>query len=296
MKFAYFPGCKIPSYLPQYDISTRAVFDHLGITLTDIEFNCCGYPVRHRNFKASILAAARNMAIAKEHFVGIMTPCKCCYGHLRYAAYWLDKNETLRYEINTILAQEGLKWDKKTRVAHMLQVLANDFGVDKIRARVEKPLSNLKIAPQYGCHALRPSPVVKFDNPLAPVIFENLVDTTGANSVNWSLRLECCGNPMWEKNNRLAIRLMNKKIRDAAESGADAICTACTYCQIQFDQIQYDTNRYDGSQPDKKAESTEHKKPKKIMPAILFPQLLGKSFGLDEKQLGMEHNNTCASI
>ena len=222
MKFAYFPGCKIPSYLPQYDTSTRAVFDRLGIRLlADIEFNCCGYPARHRNFKASVLAAARNMAIAKEHFVGIMTPCKCCYGHLRYARYWLDKNETLRYEINTILAKEGLKWDKKTRVAHMLQVLAQDFGADKIKSRVEKPLSNLKIAPHYGCHALRPSLVVKFDNPMAPTIFETLVDATGATSVNWPLRLDCCGNPMWEKNNRLAVRLMNKKIRDAVSSKLD---------------------------------------------------------------------------
>jgi heterodisulfide reductase subunit B len=273
MKFAWFPGCKIPHYQPQYELSTRAVLDALGIRLAHIEFNCCGYPIRHQNFKASVLSAARNMAIANQHHQTILTPCKCCYGNLKHGQYWMKHHQGLRHEITRILAEEGLKWDDGIRVVHLLSVLAHDVKPEMIRARVNHPLTGLKVAAHYGCHALRPGNVTRFDDPLAPTIFEKLVDITGAESINWPLRLECCGNPLWEKNNRLSIRLMNRKLRDAAQSGADIICTACTYCQIQFDTVQ--------------AGLLEKDRPKSTLPAILYPQLLGLSLGLNQDVLGL---------
>ena len=46
MNYALFLGCAIPSRLPAYAASTRAVLQHLGVTLLDLDFNCCGYPAR----------------------------------------------------------------------------------------------------------------------------------------------------------------------------------------------------------------------------------------------------------
>lgn len=54
MKYAYFPGCKIPHHLPEYGSSMEAVCAVLDIELVKPEFNCCGYPVRHENELASI--------------------------------------------------------------------------------------------------------------------------------------------------------------------------------------------------------------------------------------------------
>ena len=39
MKYALFLGCKIPSLLPAYAASTRAVLQHLGFTLIDLDFD-----------------------------------------------------------------------------------------------------------------------------------------------------------------------------------------------------------------------------------------------------------------
>ncbi len=270
MKYAYFPGCKLPNHLPEYDIAIRAVLDHLGVRLIDLRFSCCGYPVRHRSFEASALSGARNLALARREHLTIVTPCKCCYGNLKHAQYWMKQRPLLRNKINEMLAEEGLEWNDDVRVLHLLTLLAEDIGTEVLRSRVTHPLHSLKVATHYGCHALRPDNVVQFDNPLAPTIFENLISAIGAEPVNWPLRLECCGNPLWEKNSRLSVKLMNRKLAYAAESGADVLATACTHCQIQFGTIR---NRL----PEK-----ERKHPE--LEAVLYVHLLEKSLGLISAQ------------
>ncbi len=236
-RYLYFPGCKLEPFLPRYDRSVRRLMTALGIELVALELNCCGYPIRDQEPAASMLAAARNMALAAREGQALMTPCKCCYGQLQHTAYWLQRNEDLRRYVNAHLETEGLTWVAGGDVFHLLQVLAVEIGDEIIRAGIRQPLNGLRIAAHYGCHALRPGHITRFDNPLAPTLFENLVETTGARAVHWPLRLECCGRPLKGKNDHLAGRLMQRKIKDAREAGAHVLATACTHCQMQFDHL-----------------------------------------------------------
>ena len=124
--YLFFPGCKIDRFLPQYGQSTRTVMSALNIGIEEIEFNCCGYPVRHQNFLASMSAAARNLALAAAKAQPILTPCKCCYGNLRHADHWLRQNRDLRQQVNTMLAEEGLAWQDGVLIRHLLTVLDED--------------------------------------------------------------------------------------------------------------------------------------------------------------------------
>jgi heterodisulfide reductase subunit B len=276
MKFAFFKGCKIPYYLNQYETSTRAVLKKFGVKLVDLDFNCCGYPNRDIDFESFVLSSARNMALAEKKGLHIMTPCKCCFGSLKHADYFLRENKTLRRDINRELEKEGLSWTGGGGIKHLLTVLSDDIGLQSISKTIVKPQTDLVVAAHYGCHALRPSNVVHFDDPLSPSIFEDLIAATGAQTADWPRRLDCCGNPLWGKNNAISLALMRTKTRDAHESGAACICTACTYCQIQFDEIQ-------GSQ-----KKQVDKLP--LVPAILYSQLLGLSMGLSERVLGIRQN------
>lgn len=276
MKYALFPGCKIPWHLPQYGQAVRAVCSFLGLELVEMEFNCCGYPARHTSFEASMFAAARNLALAQEAGLPLLTPCKCCFGNLRHAQYWLARNTALRDKVQSMLAEEGLPPPDDIRVVHLLTALDQDVGAEAIRAAVTRPLQELRVAPHYGCHALRPGYVTGFDNPLAPSVFERLIEAAGACPVDWPLRLECCGNPLWGKNDEMAARLAVKKLLDASESGAELLCTACTYCQMQFDQYR------DKLPPTPGLAAAP--------PAVLYAQLLGLALGLDPKKLGLEQN------
>lgn len=276
MKFAFFKGCKIPYYLEQYGTSTRAVLKTFGVGLVDLDFNCCGYPNRDLNFESYVFSAARNLALAEKKRLDILTPCKCCYGSLKHAVHYLREHERLRRNINAELAKEGLSWNNTIRVKHLLTVLCDDVGLPALYASIKNPLGDVSVAAHYGCHALRPSAIVHFDDPLAPSIFEDLISATGAKPVDWPRRLDCCGNPLWGKNNAISLDLMRTKIGDAAESGADCICTACTYCQMQFDAVQGSEKTADDAVP--------------TVPAILYTQLLGLSMGLHERVLGIRRN------
>ena len=258
MKFALFMGCKIPYYLEHYGTSTKAVLKFFKIEFKELDFNCCGYPHRDLHFEAYILSAARNMALAGKENLDIVTPCKCCFGSFKHAEYWLRQNESLKMRINQELAREGLCWEDQNTVKHLLSVLYHDVGVKTIASKIKFPQSSYKVAAHYGCHALRPSKIVNFDNPFAPTIFEELIRATGARTIDQPTRLDCCGHPLKEKNKRISLELMQNKITEAKEAGANCLCTACTYCQLQFDEM-----------PDKDAIST-----------LLYTQLLGLSLGI----------------
>ena len=276
MKFALFLGCKIPFFLEHYAVVTKAILDALDVELVEIEFNCCGNPISDLSLEASMLSGARNLALAQQQDLDILTPCKCCFGNLKRAAYFLRKNDSLKKEMNRLLQDENLRWDGRTEVKHLLSVLANDIGVEALSAQIKHPYRGLKIAAHYGCQALRPSRIMNFDNPYAPTIFEKLVEITGAQTVEWSRRLECCGNPVWEKNNRLSLDLMQKKLNDTMQAGAHYLCAACTHCQIQFDTVQGIALAQQNS--------TEK------VASILYPQLLGLSLGLPEAAIGLKNN------
>jgi heterodisulfide reductase subunit B len=269
--YLYFPGCKISPFLPQYDTATRAVLSAFDIRLDHTELNCCGYPVRHQNLAASVLAAARNLAIADRAGLPLLTPCQCCFGNLKQAAYWLGENDELRRFVNNQLDAEGLRWHQDIPVRHLLSVLAEDIGIEAIRPRVKRPLKGVYVAAHYGCHALRPGHVMQLDNPLAPTLFENLIAALGATPVDWPLRLECCGHPVWEKNPTLSLKLMARKLEDARAAGAQILATACTYCQIQFETVRA-------------AHPEEDDTP---LPAQLYPQLLGIALGMPSDALGL---------
>jgi heterodisulfide reductase subunit B len=232
--------------------------------------------LRNIDFKVFILSSARNLALAEKKNLPVMTLCKCCYGSLKKADFLMKENASLKKEVNSTLEKEGLKYEGRVEIKHLLSVLHKDIGLEAIKGKMVATFKRLKIATHYGCHALRPSQVVGFDNPVAPSLFDQLVEVTGAESIDWPMKLECCGAPLWGINDRLSMDLTLKKLTDGKKSGADYVCAACPYCHIQFDKVQ----KMILSQ-----RNVNHP-----LPSILYTQLLGLSLGIDRKALGLEMN------
>jgi heterodisulfide reductase subunit B len=277
MRYALFQGCQIPARLPQYETAARAVLEKLDIDLVEIrEFACCGYPMRNTDLTASLLAAARNLAIAHEQHLPLLVLCQCGYGQLRYAAHLLKEEPTVKEQLNHILTKEGLEYSQPPEIKHLLTVLYHDIGTEAIKEKITKPFTELKIATHYGCHALRPSEITAFDDPVNPSLFDELVELTGAESISWEARLDCCGAPLFGSNDTLALSLMAKKITSAHSAGAHYLAVACPYCHLQFDSVQKMVSIRN---------NTNH-----TLAPILYPQLLGLSMGMDSERLGLEMN------
>jgi len=277
MKFALFEGCNIPARVKQYADATQAVFNKLDIELVELaEFNCCGYPVRNIDQRAFIISAAKNLALAETAGLELMAMCKCCYGSLKKAEYALNSDHDLKKEINAVLAKEKLHYEGHVRINHLLTVLHGDVGVEALKPLILKTYNGLQIAVSYGCHALRPSNVTGFDDPVAPTLFDELVEITGAYSVDWSRKLDCCGAPLTGVNDGLAMDMALNKITSARKAGAQYLCSACPYTHLQFDWVQN--------------EMAANSKGWEPLTAILYPQLLGLSMGIDEQTLGLSEN------
>jgi heterodisulfide reductase subunit B len=277
MKFALFHGCNIPARVKQYASATQAVLSHLDIEFIELaEFNCCGYPARNTHYLAFVLSAARNLAVAEKAGLDMLVMCKCCYGTLKKAEGLLSQDPDLKVQINRFLAKEKLAYRQGIQVKHLLSVLYHDVGLDRLKSRIAKSYSGLQIAVSYGCHALRPSNVTGFDDPVAPRIFDALVEITGALSVAWDRKLDCCGAPLTGINDTLAMDMALKKIASAREAGAQFISTACPYTQLQLEAVQK-----------RLVFSSENGNP---LAPILYPQLLGLCLGIDETTLGLTAN------
>ncbi len=276
MKYALFLGCNIPARVEQYDASTRAVLKQLDVQLVDIrEFNCCGYPLRNADKKAFLFSSAVNLALSEKAELDIMALCKCCFGSLKEAEHIMKEEGKLQEEINILLAERGLQYKGKTQIKHFLSVLYHDVGLTTLKNNISRQYKEFKIATHYGCHALRPSKITQFDDPIAPTIFDKLVEVTGAKSVDWTSKLECCGAPVLGVNDDLSMRLTKKKLADGIKADAEYLCSACPYCHLQFDTVQKTMVTQNGNDP---------------LASILYPQLLGLSMGIDEKTLGIGMN------
>ena len=277
--YAFFIGCNIPARLGQYEASARAVLKLLGVKLVDFRmFNCCGYPMRNSDEASFLLSSAKNLAVAEKAGLDILALCKCCFGTLKTAQYQLNEDDTLKTDINRQLSRHQLQYTGKTRVKHFLSVLYHDVGIEDLKNRVRQSYKDLKVAVHYGCHALRPSIVTEFDDPANPSLFDELVALTGAESIDWEKRLECCGAPLTGINDELSMDLTRKKLESGKEAGADYLCAACPWCQIQFDTVQ-ENMVSDNSDSGEKA-----------LPSILYPQLLGLCMGINSKKLGIDLN------
>lgn len=276
MRYAFFLGCKIPYFLPNYETSTRYLMSELGVDLVDIEFNCCGYPMRHLYFDSYILAAARSMAIAEKYGLDIVTPCKCCFGSLKRSEYMINNDTKLKEMVAVHLEQEGLIYSGRHRVLHLFSVLYHDIGIDLIKEKIKRPFINLKVAVMYGCHALRPSRMTQFDNPWTPSIIDRLVEATGAISIDWPGRLLCCGSPLRDFNEKISMAMIKGRLTESHGAGADVFVIGCPYSGMQSEWAY------------KTADILERKR--FVTGTILYPQFLGLSMGLDRKLLGLTNN------
>jgi len=276
-EFAFFIGCQIPARLNQYESSARAVLNRLGVELIDLkEFNCCGYPLRNIDFKVFLLSSARNIALAEKKGLDLLTLCKCCYGTLKKADSIIKEYPSLKEEVNQILKKEGLRYEGRSEIKHFLSLLYREIGLDRIKEKIVRKYRGLRVATHYGCHVLRPSQVVQFDNPIHPSLFDQLVEVTGAEGIDWQMKLECCGAPLLGMNDELSMDFTLKKLQSGREGGAEFLCVACPYCHLQFDKIQKRILTQRG---------LNHP-----LPSILYPQLLGLSLGIEGKNLGLEMN------
>ena len=122
----------------------------------------------------------------------------------------LKKDSDKKSEVNGILSKVGKSYEGNAEINHAAKVLYEN--IEKIKENVVKPLDGFKVACHYGCHFLRPSSIIKWDDPLEPETLDELIEALGAESINYTAKMDCCGNPVGKTDEALSNKEEYKKL------------------------------------------------------------------------------------
>jgi heterodisulfide reductase subunit B len=281
-KFALFLGCNAPVRTLNYDLATRAVLAKLDVEVKDLDdFACCGYPLEAADHDTAVTMGARNLAIAEREGLDVLAICSACSGSLMRTRSMLLEDERLRKEVNAHLARLGLEFKGTSKVRHLLRFLHEDIGLEELKRHVVRPLTGWRVAVHYGCHYLKPSEVVGGpDNPEVPHTVDELVRVTGAESVDYTERLLCCGGAVLGYKESDSQTLIAKKMESVQAAGADLLEIHCAFCGVMYDGNQRAAERLSGKRYG--------------VPVLPYPQLLGLAMGLGPEELGFSQNRVRA--
>lgn len=279
MKYAFFVGCTTLSRLPGYEKSARKVAEKLGVELLDMPGSgCCGTTyLETLDHKTGLAVAARNIAIAEEMGLDVVTICNGCTEVLTKANRELKENPKLRAEVNEVLAEAGKEFKGTVEVKHYVRMLKEDVGLDAIQEKMEKSFRGLKVASHYGCHMLKPKEILMSDDPENPTVLDDLVATTGAEPIDYPNKLECCAGPVMGVRENVTWSVGLDKVKTVKQYG-DALVTACPFCYLTYERCQL----------------MQEENPN--LPVLHIPQLLGLAMGLDTDELGIGHNKVPSTV
>lgn len=275
MKYGFFPGCVLEGASKEDYLATVAVAKKLGIEIEELDgWTCCGAShVQDIDPLLALSTNARNIALAEEKGLDILTVCNTCTLMLRDAKSEIDGNETTKQQVNNILGQAGMRYKGSSEVTHFLWVLIREYGLDKLKQKVVRPLTGLRVAEYYGCHILRPQEEMGFEDFQVPTSLADLITALGATPIDFSRKLDCCGFHAVYPAHDSVMQMTGSINRDAAVEGADCVVTPCPLCQMQLDMFQKEAKATVPCGTD--------------MPIIHMSQLIGLALGVSAEEMGM---------
>lgn len=274
MKYIPFFGCMMNIKYPWFEAAVRRSLANIGLEMVDVDgFTCCPDPIyfQARNKMDWYTIAARNISLAEDLGHDIITTCSGCTATLSEVNLTLKEDQNLKEKINERLKRIGRQYKGSIDVRHAVTVLRDDFGMDRVTETVTRPLEGLKVSVHYGCHLLKPSWVMKVDDPDRPTILENLIKAIGAEPIHHEMTLLCCGRACMTDS------IPNQMVEDILETikshNADCMGLICPTCFDEFDLGQIVLGR--------KLKKTFD------VPIVYYFQLLGLAQGLEPKEVGL---------
>ncbi|MBI2370147.1 MAG: CoB--CoM heterodisulfide reductase iron-sulfur subunit B family protein [Deltaproteobacteria bacterium] len=276
MKYAFYPGCVSRGGCPELYPAAVKVAERLGIELQELtDVGCTGAGVLSRDISDPI--NTRTFAKAERLGLPIMTICSTCQGVMSQCNARVQGDVEYLARLNReFLAQEGLEYKGTTEVKHLLWVLVEDFGLEKLKTLVARPLNGLRVSPFYGCYIRRPTDIMTKGFPGRKGYLEDVIKIVGADVQDFGGKTKCCGFPILTANEENSMAMVANHTGEAKEKGADCMVTPCPLCHLNLD----------GQQP-----RAEKMKGKQIgLPILHLPQLVGLSLGFSPEEMELKRH------
>ena len=281
MKYTLYLGCTVQSEQFGFEASVRETLPQLGVELEDMKgSSCCGFPALSSVSKVGWhYLSARNLAIAEKMCNDFLPLCNGCHLSFVETMHYLEADPELKNLINTHLEKEGLRYEGKVKVVHLLEVLHDRVGAKKINGGLVKPLKGLKFASHPGCHAIRPSDIQKVDDPEDPQKLDSLIKALGAETFDYPEKIDCCGSQLAVASGRATLKIAGEKLQAVKSYGFDGLVTTCPFCFKMYDGRQ---RAIKGALKDNSLD----------VPVFYYTQLLGLALGSRPERLGLQLNQS----
>ncbi|TFF90837.1 MAG: CoB--CoM heterodisulfide reductase subunit B [Promethearchaeota archaeon] len=279
MEYALYLGCTIPLKSLHFEYALREVAKILGYSFKEMPgASCCPDPIAIQSLNVTtwLTLGARNLSIAEKMGLDIFTVCSGCYETLKTVNVLLHEDKEAFNRVNETLNKIGYQYNGTQKVTHFAEQFSSDEMLEKIREKVIRPLDDLNIAAHYGCHLIRPSKIMQFDDPERPETLDKILDALGANTFNFSTKLECCGYCA-RLNDEIGVDLVDEKMEELAhlEREVDALIAVCPACVNQYDR---------------KERVLQRKETELDIPVLYLPELMAIAFGVDMNKLSMNRH------
>ena len=280
MKVAYWPGCVSRGFTPELHGSMAKVAPLLDIELVALDrASCCGAGViAEHNQELADTLNARTFALAQKEIADgaelMMNICSTCQGAQTECQERLDGNTEYRDHINETLQPEGLTYEKGISNKNFLWLLVEELGLGALKAKVKRPLTDLRVGPFYGCYIVRPTDRLSIDgdHPRDRYL-QMVIEALGGTVVDYAGQYKCCGFPIITMNREASLKQAGRHLGDAIDADADCLVTPCPLCHLNLDLQQPGAAAVTGRELG--------------MPVLHLPQLVGLALGLEPKELGM---------
>lgn len=251
-KVSYYPGCSLHGTALEYDESTKAVVRLLGVELWELpDWNCCGASSAHAIDEGLAHGLAeRNLALAATQGLDLVVPCAACYSRLKSAQNRDDADGSARR-------------NSPFQILNLVDFFFVSGLAEAIPALIKRLLTPLKVVCYYGCLLVRPPKTVRADHHENPAAMDRLMELTGAKTLPWSYKTDCCGASLALTRADIVLDLVDKLLNEADKAGAEAIVVACPLCQSNLDSRQEQIFQRTGKRHN--------------MPVLYFTELLGLS-------------------
>lgn len=283
LKYAYFPGCVAQGACRELYQSTAALTQALGIELIELKkASCCGSGTFKEDSQLlEDTVNARNIALAEELNLPLLTHCSTCQGVIGHVDDRLkdcqQTNPAYLQQINSLIEQQQcVPYRGSTKVKHLLWALVGDYGLEALKTRVTRQLAGLNCAAFYGCYLLRAQTSIPEDDPYNPQSMEQVFQAVGAQPIYYRGRTQCCGWPLASYATAQSFQMAGTHIQAAIEAGADCLVTPCPLCHLNLDSRQPEVERVIGCSLG--------------LPVLHLPQLVALALGVNPKQLGLDRH------
>lgn len=240
VKYSYYPGNVARQSSREVEDTLQPLCKTLGIELFEIVgYNSDGGNIiKQGNRDLQLALNARNLALAEKNGYDIITACASAQGILHESLDIFQNDEIALANANSVLEKTtGMSLNASDiSSSHLLHILVDEIGLDKIEAAVINPL-DLDIACYYGPHMQRKG-ACGGDDAWNPSYMEQLITALGGRPVEYKTKTSSVGNPSLLSLGNTVMKMTARVLNDAKVAGAQVLVTACTQSHSNLDSYQ----------------------------------------------------------